>query len=154
MKKKEKLIIGWREWVSLPDLGIDRIKAKIDTGARTSSLHAFDVTIFKKNNQDYVQFSVHPKQRNNKITVKCESPILEYRKVKSSTGHTEKRPVIITNISLMDMTWPIEITLTNRSDMGFRMLLGRESFRKKFLVDAGNSHYGNKKIGSSSRKEK
>ena len=154
MKQKEKLIIGWREWVSLPDLGIEQVKAKIDTGARTSSLHAFDITVIKKNNKEYVQFSVHPKQRNNKTTVKCETRILEYRKVKSSTGHTEKRPVIITPISLMGITWLIEITLTDRSDMGFRMLLGRESFRKKFLIDAGNSHYGSKKNKPYIRKSK
>lgn len=140
------MIIGWREWASLPELGIDQIKTKIDTGARSSSLHAFDISVFKKSNQDYVKFSVHPVQRNNKITVTCESLVLEFRKVKSSTGHSEKRPVIVSNLSLMGMVWPIEITLTNRSDMGFRMLLGRESFRKYFLVDAGNSYYSKKNI--------
>lgn len=145
MKKSQKKIIGWREWISLPDLGIDRIKAKIDTGARSSSLHAFDLNVFRKQDVEYVRFKVHPQQRNSKITVNCKSRILEFRKIKSSSGQSEVRPVIVTDLNLMGTVWPIEITLTNRSVMGFRILLGRESFRKRFLVDAGNSYFGNKK---------
>ncbi len=142
--KKEKKVIGWREWVELPELGIKNIKAKVDTGARSSSLHAFDVKIFKRRGKDYVSFTVHPEQRDIKKTITCEEPVLEFRNVRSSNGHVEKRPVIETNVRLLGEEWPIEITLTNRDEMGFRMLLGRQSFRNKFLVDAGKSFNGEK----------
>lgn len=141
----EKKIIGWREWVSLPGLGIDKIKAKVDTGARTSSLHAFDMEIYRKNRQDFVKFYVHPEQRSSKGETLCRAKVLEYRKVKSSNGQTQKRPVILTSVELFNEQWEIEVTLTNRDAMGFRMLLGRESIRKKFLVDAGSSFQGKKK---------
>ena len=139
--KKQLSVIGWREWLSLPDLGIDKIKAKVDTGARTSSLHAFNLKFYKKGSKNYVSFEVHPDQKNSKKTIICHSEILEHRKVKSSNGQTELRPVIVTNLSLMGEVWPIEVTLTNRDEMGFRMLLGRASFKGKFLVDAEKSFY-------------
>lgn len=142
MKKKQ--VIGWREWVRLPDLNIEHVKAKIDTGARTSSLHAFDVKIFQKQGEDWVSFKVHPEQRNSKFTVATEAKVFEYRKIRSSNGHQAKRPVIITNVKLLDQTWPIELTLANRDEMGFRMLLGREAFRQNMLVDAGKSYYSEK----------
>ncbi len=144
MKKGEKRTIGWREWISLPELGIDKIKAKIDTGARSSSLHAFDLKKFNKSDGEYVKFKVNPEQRNSKIIISCESRVLDYRRIKSSIGQAELRPVIVTNLNLMGLIWPIEITLTNRSVMGFRMLLGRQSFRNRFLVDAGKSYFGNR----------
>jgi hypothetical protein len=147
MKRKELKIIGWREQVSLPDLGIKKIKAKVDSGARTSSLHAFDVEIYKRGKNEYVKFSVHPEQKSSKNEKQCKSKILEFRKVKSSNGHTELRPVILTTVSLMDEEWEVEMTLTNRDEMGFRMLLGRESIRKKFLIDTGNSFFGIKNKG-------
>ena len=143
-KSKEKLIIGWREWVSLPDLGIKKIKAKIDTGARSSSLHATDLKFYTRNGRDFVKFNIYPEQRNSKKMVSTHSRVLEFRNVKSSNGQTERRPVILTDMELMGERWPIELTLTNRDEMGFRMLMGRESFRKTMLVDAGNSYFGMK----------
>jgi hypothetical protein len=144
MKKKELKIIGWREEISLPDLGIKKIKAKVDSGARTSSLHAFDVEIYKRGQNEYAKFSIHPEQKSSKNERECRAKILEFRKVKSSNGHTELRPVILTTVQLMGEEWEVEMTLTNRDEMGFRMLLGRESIRKKFLIDTGNSFFGMK----------
>lgn len=142
--KKEKKIIGWREWVSLPDLGIDAIKVKVDTGARSSSIHAADIQIYQKENENWARFKVCPKQRTTKFSIVCHAKVIEFRKVRSSNGQSESRPVILTPIELLGDRWPIELTLTNRDEMGFRMLLGRESFRKRFWVDAGNSYYGTK----------
>lgn len=144
--KNQKKVIGWREWVKLPDLDIKFIKVKVDTGARTSSLHAFDVEVFKKGKTDYVRFTVHPDQRSTKKSIVSEAKILEYRYVRSSTGHQSKRIVIVTNIELLGDTWPIELTLANRDEMGFRMLLGRESFKHLLLVDVGKSYYSEKPI--------
>lgn len=142
-KKKSSLpVIGWREWVSLPDLGVVNIKAKVDTGARSSSLHAFDLEDFERDGDKWVRFSVHPVQRKHDHIVEAESRILEYRSVRSSSGKASVRPVIITNIQLLGLTWPVELTLANRDAMGFRMLLGREAFRRRFLVDAGKSYFG------------
>jgi hypothetical protein len=136
------LVIGWREWLELPDLGIRRVKAKIDTGARSSSLHAFDVRKFERDGKQFVRFRVHPLQRNTKKTIEAEAEVLEYRKVKSSNGQTQQRPVIVTTVEALGETWQIELTLANRDEMGFRMLLGREAVRGRFLVDAGRSFYG------------
>lgn len=137
-------IIGWREWVGLPDLGIDKIKVKVDTGARSSSLHAFDLHKFTREGEQWVRFSVHPVQRKDEVSVEVEAKVLEYRSVRSSSGKATLRPVIVTTITLLGKTWPIELTLAGRDNMGFRMLLGREAFRGGFLVDAGKSYYGGK----------
>jgi hypothetical protein len=137
-------VIGWREWVALPELGVARLKAKVDTGARSSSLHAFDLRVVRRRGRDYVRFKIHPLQRNTKITVEAEVEVLEFRPVKSSTGHVTRRPVVLTTVALMGERWPIELTLASRDEMGFRMLLGREAFRGRFLVDAGGSFYGGK----------
>jgi hypothetical protein len=142
--KREMDIIGWREWISLPDLEIKEIKVKVDTGAKTSSLHAFDLEKYKRNGKEYVKFKVHPDQDSVKEIVTCRAQILEYRKVKSSNGHSELRPVILTNVVLLGREWLIEITLTNRDAMGFRMLLGRDSIKYKFLVNVGKSFYSKK----------
>ena len=142
--KKERKIIGWREIVDFPNFGIKKIKAKVDTGARTSSLHAYNIKVRKTSRGEYVDFEVHPEQRNTKKTIKCSSKILEYRKIKSSNGQSELRPVVLAELKLLGEIFTIELTLTNRDEMGFRLLLGRESFRKNFLVDAGNSFYGEK----------
>jgi hypothetical protein len=139
-------IIGWREWVSLPDLGVERIKAKIDTGARSSSLHAFDVKTFEKDGQAFVRFKVHPIQRSSKETVVVEAPVLEFRRVRSSSGHAHLRPVIVTTVEALGRSWPIELTLANRDAMGFRMLLGREAIRGRMLVDAQSSYYGGQPV--------
>lgn len=137
-------VIGWREWVALPDLGIKTIKVKVDTGARSSSLHAFDVKEFERKGKTWVRFKVHPVQRKNLSIIETEAEVIEYRSVRSSSGKASRRPVIVTRIVLLGVTWEVELTLANRDEMGFRMLLGREAFRRRFLIDAGNSYFGGK----------
>jgi len=145
MEKKSRHllpVIGWREWVGLPDLGVHKIKAKVDTGARSSSLHVFDLKTKKHGNETVARFKIYPLQRENNSIIEAEAIVLEYRSVKSSSGKAVVRPVIVTNIALLGLTYSVELTLANRDEMGFRMLLGREAFRKRFLVDAGKSYYG------------
>ncbi len=147
MAKRERPalpVIGWREWVGLPDIGIEFIKVKVDTGARSSSLHAFDLESFERDGETWVRFQVHPVQRKRAKVVEVEAPVLEYRTVRSSNGKTSRRPVIVTDVTLLGQTWPVELTLASRDEMGFRMLLGREAIRKRFLVDTGRSYYGGK----------
>lgn len=141
-RKSDLQVIGWREWVGLPDLGIERIKAKVDTGARSSSLHAFDVQEIERQGEKWVRFKIHPVQRKSDWFVLAEAAILDYRSVRSSSGRVSLRPVIKTRIRLLGVVWPIELTLANRDEMGFRMLLGRQAFRRRFLVDGGRSFCG------------
>jgi hypothetical protein len=133
-------IIGWREWLTLPDLGIPHIKVKVDTGARSSALHAFDIHRFEQNGTAMVRFRVHPHQRDSTVTMTAEAPLWDQRLVRSSSGHSQPRPVIRTAARLGEHLWPIELTLTNRDAMGFRMLLGREAMRHRFWVDPGRSY--------------
>ncbi|MGB7085395.1 MAG: RimK/LysX family protein [Phormidesmis sp.] len=133
-------VIGWRERVALPDLEITSVKAKIDTGARSSALHAFDIETFKQQGVDFVRFKVHPSQRSRNKIVIAEAKLLEMRTVRNSGGQAESRPVIETTVSAGGQQWPIELTLTNRDVMGFRMLLGRQAVRQRFLVDSGSSY--------------
>ncbi len=144
-------IIGWSEWISFPDLGIPRVKAKIDTGAKTSAIHAFDTRQYRRKGESWIDFSIHPLQRNDRVVVAAEAPILAWRHIKSSNGSTEKRPVILVNIGLMGEYWPIEMTLTNRDDMGFRMLLGREALKGRFLVNSSKTYLAGKPPKISSR---
>jgi len=137
-------IIGWREWVRLPQLGIKRIKAKIDSGARSSSLHAFDIEEFNQQGQAFVRFKSHPRQRSDAKTVVATSPVIDFRDIRSSSGHIAARPVILTEIVVLSQSWPIELTLADRTQMGFRMLLGREAIRGRFLIDSDVSYYGGK----------
>lgn len=137
-------VIGWREWVGLPDFGIKMIKAKVDTGARSSSLHATHLQEFERDGRKWVRFQVNPVQRKSDRTVELEAMVLDFRSVRSSSGKAAIRPVIVTNIELFGITWAVELTLASRDKMGFRMLLGREAFRGRFLVDAGKSYYGGK----------
>ena len=137
-------VIGWREWVGLPDFGIKHIKVKVDTGARSSSLHAFDLREFERDGAEWVRFQVHPVQRKKIRSVEVEAQVLDHRSVRSSSGKAAMRPVIVTNVRLLGITWPVELTLASRDEMGFRMLLGREAFRRRFLVDAGKSYCGGK----------
>ncbi len=132
---KEKLIVGWRETLSLPGLGIDKINAKIDTGARTSCLHAFKVENFKKNDALWVRFWIHPIQRNSDVEVVCEAKVIDERIVRDSGGHEESRYVIESEVSIGGQSWLIEITLTNRENMAFRMLLGRTAMHDRIIVD-------------------
>lgn len=131
--------IGWREWLALPDLGVNAVKAKIDTGARSSTLHAFDVQRFERHGAPWVRFKVHPVQRDTKVTVQAEAPLHDERLIRDSGGKEHLRPVIETTVELNGERWPIELTLTNRDAMGFRMLLGRQAIRRRFVVDAGRS---------------
>lgn len=136
---KEEMIVGWRETLSLPGLGIEQINAKVDTGARTSCLHAFKVESFTKEETLWVRFWIHPVQRNtDKVTV-CEAKVIDERIVRDSGGHEESRYVIQSDVSLGGQTWPIEITLTNRENMGFRMLLGRTAMHRRILVNPTKS---------------
>jgi len=134
--------MGWREWVALPDLEIEKIKVKVDTGARSSVLHAEEVSFFKLKGQKKVRFVIYPIQRDNRKKIIAEAHFLGFRYVRSSSGHEETRPVIQTTLAVNGLSWPIEITLTNRDIMGFRMLLGRQALKdfvilpnRSFLLD-------------------
>ena len=145
VKIKRKLpVIGWREWISLPDLGIDQIKAKIDTGARTSALHAFALYPFTEENKQKIRFEIHPLQHDIKKTISCVAEVIEKRWVTDSGGHKEERYVIETPMILAGQTWLIEITLTERENMLFRMLLGRGALRKRFMINPGRSFLSKK----------
>lgn len=137
--RAQPITIGWREWVALPDMSRIPVKAKIDTGARTSALHAFGLRIVRGDGTDRASFELHPIQRSSAGSVRVEMPVVAFRRVRSSNGHVENRPVIRTMVRLGDHEWPIDITLTSRDTMGFRMLLGRSALRRRFLVDPGRS---------------
>lgn len=138
-QKPQPLVVGWREWVSLPDLGIDKIKAKVDTGARTSALHAINLRAFRRGGEHWARFEVLPMQGKGGPTIRCEAPVRDHREVRSSSGNTDMRVVIETTLEVAGQKWPIEVTLTNRRDMRFRMLLGRTALRGKALVDPRRS---------------
>ena len=130
-----KMVIGWSEWCALPDLKIPAIKAKIDTGAKTSAIHAFDIEQKRKNNKDWVFFSVYPLQRSKAIAVRCGAEAVDKRHVMSSSGHKEYRFVIFTSLVLGEQRWEIEMTLSNRDPLLFRMLLGREALHGQVYID-------------------
>ena len=132
---QNKVIFGSEEWFSFPDLGIPTIKARVDSGAKTSALHAINISPFKKDDANWVRFDINPIQKNLKTVIHCEAPLVDKRIVKSSSGFREQRYVIQTTLDIGNDSWPIEMTLTNRDSMGFRMLLGREAMSGRVLVD-------------------
>ena len=137
--QRPKLIAGWREWAQLPELNVEMIKVKIDTGAKTSSLHAFDLSTLTYMGRDCVQFDVHPIQDNDIITHTCISPIVDYRRITSSTGHSQRRFIIHTTLKIGEFSSIIEISLANRDEMGFRMLVGRNALKGHIWVDPSHS---------------
>ena len=140
----DKLRLGWREWVSLPELNLPAIKAKVDTGAKTSALHTFHVGRYQKDSIDMLKFLIHPIQKNTDFQVECHAPILDQREVIDSGGHREMRYIIESLVSIGDKSWPIELSLTNRDTMRFRMLLGRRAMEYSAIVDPGASYINGK----------
>lgn len=140
MAKREKRIVGWREWVSLPGLGVKRIKAKIDTGAKTSALHAFEVERYQIDGKAWVRFTIHPLQHTPARERVCQAPILDRRWVTNPGGRRQKRIIIETPVRIGDDEWPIELSLTERDEMGFRMLIGRTAMHGRLVVDPDTSY--------------
>ncbi len=132
--RSPKAIIGWREWCAMPSLGLPGVLAKIDTGAKTSALHAFDIRRSARGD-DWVEFNVHPVQRRRRPEIRCEAQVVDERAVTSSNGRSELRPVIRTEMVIGARRFVTEITLTNRDEMGYRMLIGRQTLKGRFLVD-------------------
>lgn len=135
----EKTVLGWREWLAFPELGIAEVKAKVDTGARTSCLHAFFVEPFDRDDRLWIRFGIHPRQGDSSLEVVCEAPVKDRRIVRDSGGHEEYRYVIETTVTIGNTQHLVELTLTDRDSMKFRALLGRTAIRGRYLVDSGRS---------------
>ena len=145
-KGPHKATLGWREWASLPELGIEAVKMKIDTGARTSALHAFSIETFDESGKRKVRFGIHPLQRRKDVEIFCVADVVDERTVSDSGGHKEKRLVIITPIVIGNEKLDVEFTLTDRDSMRFRALLGRTAMEGRFIVDPGASFLSGKEI--------
>jgi ribosomal protein S6--L-glutamate ligase len=129
------LILGWQEWIALPDIGLPALKAKVDTGARTSALHTRFIEAFRSGKRPMVRFAVHPSRQHETLQIVATAEIIDQRDVRSSNGERELRYVIATRLLIAGQDWPIEITLTNREQMAYRMLIGRQAIRPNVLVD-------------------
>lgn len=138
--ENKRLCVGWKEWAALPELGVDAIEVKVDTGARTSAIHSFDLEPFEKDGHTYVRFGLHPDRHSQDPEIYCESRVVDQRVVSDSGGHKEMRYVIETPIVMGDQQWPIQITLTSRENMAFRMLLGRQAMRQRIVVQPDARH--------------
>jgi len=138
--KQHKKILGWREWVALPELGVDALKCKVDTGAKTSALHAYYVEPFEAGGKPMVRFGLHPRQDDTETQVECVAEVFDVRTVSDSGGHREERYVIKTPLRIGGETFTAELTLTNRDAMKFRMLLGRRAMEHRFVVDPDASY--------------
>lgn len=155
MEKKRKRAAGWREWVSLPSIGVGSIKAKLDTGARTSALHAFNIETYWSNGELWARFFVHPYQENDAKEIACDARIEDIRIVSNPGGRRQRRLVIRTDIRLGDQTWPIDLSLTDRDEMGFRLLIGRTAMHGNLIVDPDHSYLlGKRKRKKKKRKKK
>ena len=152
LKKADKVVIGWREFVSIPELGIDTIKVKVDTGARTSALHVTNLHIKKTKKGQYAEFTVHPKQRSSLPKVANRKRIYSFKDIKSSNGHISSRPVIMIKVLIGNIAKEIELTLVDRDLMGFRMLLGRTALKGSFIVDPSKSFLVSKERSRKSQK--
>lgn len=139
VKMGDKLIIGWNEWCRLPKLNLPAIKAKIDTGAKTSSLHADNIKAVIRNKKKYVYYDVHPIQRNNDIVVRCRSLVIDERSIMSSNGQKERRYIIATSLRLGTKVWDIELSLSNRDPLKYRLLLGREALSRYVVINPGTA---------------
>ena len=142
---KKKILLGWREWIQLPDLGIPAIKAKIDTGARTSTLHAFEIECFTEQEIRQVRFKIRPLRKRPNIILTCQAPVVDRRRVSDSGGHKEMRYVIRSKITIGTTSTIAELTLTDRDTMRFRMLLGRTAMNNIFTVDPCSSYLEGRK---------
>lgn len=139
-KLSNKLMLGWREWVALPEYGITQIKAKIDTGARSSALHVETIEPYFKGEEHWLMFTVAPEQHHSDFLVECHAPIKDRRVVSDSGGHKQRRYVIETQLLFGVQLVQAEITLTNRDSMRFRMLLGRTAMHKYFIIEPNSSY--------------
>ncbi|TIC82825.1 RimK/LysX family protein [Nocardioides sp. GY 10127] len=147
-------VAGWREWVALPGCGVTWLKAKLDTGARSSAIHAFDLTEIEKDGERWVRFGVHPWQGSDEDAVVVERPVLDVREVRSSSGHADERFVVPMDVTLMGRTITTEMTLSRRDEMGFRMLIGREGLRQGYVVDPASSYLGGRPPLSTRRRNR
>jgi len=136
---QEIRIAGWREWCALPGLGVHRIKAKLDTGARTSALHAIDIVPVRVSGSPWVKFKLHPEQRSTTLTVACRARVMDLRWIRNPGQRRERRYIIVTPITVGGVQWDIELALTARDEMGFRLLLGRTALRRGILIDPARS---------------
>ena len=147
-------LVGWREWVQLPGIGVPWVKAKIDTGAQTSSIHAYDPVVFENEGVDWVRFAVHPWQKSDDDQVIVECPVRDRRRVRSSSGHVQERIVVLMDVVLQGRKVTAEVTLSNRDQMGFRMLIGREALRHGYVVDSSRSFVGPRAPGAARRRNR